>query len=222
MMRQWIGIFIAGLAVASSTQASLMQLKKGNRLFRNGKYEAALKMYNDGLVDAPNSNLLHFNAGDAAYQTGDFGKAEKEFSEASHSALEPLKAAAQYNRGNALFRQERWADAVEAYKEALRINPNDENAKYNLGVALRAQKNPPKSQQQPKAGNSNDQKNQKSGQNGDKNDDQKNKSNSAAPQQGEMSAEDAKRLLAAAGSGELKKSNQKFPKTDLPHPDEDW
>jgi len=196
------------------SQASTSQLKQANRLFKNGHYEDALKLYNDALVDQPHSSVLHFNAGDAAYQSGDFTKAQKEFEEAAQSAIPQLKAASHYNRGNALFRQGQWADAIEAYKESLRVNPSDENAKYNLGVALRAKQNPPKPQ--PKSGQAKEKKDQ------GKQDQQKGNQGQEKRKPGEMSREEAERLLSAARSGELKKSNQKFPKSELPHPDEDW
>lgn len=202
-----------------SAEASVSQLKEANRLFKKGRYDDALKLYNDALVDTPHSSILHFNAGDAAYQSGDFSKAQKEFDEASQSAIPQLKSAAHYNRGNALFRQGHWADAIEAYKNALRINPRDENAKYNLGIALRAKQNPPQSKPQSGQGQPKD---NKGGGGKGKEDEQKANTGQQQTKPGEMSREEAERLLDAARSGELKKSNQKAPKTDVPHPDEDW
>lgn len=216
--RQVIFSAMLTLAAISPAVASLHDLKEGNRQFKNGRYDDALRLYNDALVDQPHSSVLHFNAGAAAYQAGDFGHAEKEFGEAAQSALVPLRAAAHYNRGNSLFRQQRWADAIEAYKESLRVNPVDEDAKYNLGVALRTQQNPPKSQ--PKNGGKDDQKKPSSGDT--KKNDAQGSSSSASSSQGGMSREDAERLLSAAGSGEQKKATQKAQRNDLPHPDEDW
>jgi tetratricopeptide (TPR) repeat protein len=178
-------------------------LKYANRDFWNGNYERALKKYDDALIDAPNSSILHFNAGDAAYQMGQFSRAESEFDQAAQSAFKPLRAAALYNKGNSFIREQKWAEAIESYKESLRANPADEDAKYNLGMAMRFQKNPPKC------------KNPKSG--GSKN--QQAKQNQQKPQ---MSKEDAQRLLAAIAAGEQKKPRQKQPQGGVPHPDEDW
>src|SRR5262249_11046997 len=56
-----------------------------------------------------------------------------------------LKADSYYNMGNALFRQERWREALDAYKHALGLRPDDRRAKWNLELALRRlQKEPPK------------------------------------------------------------------------------
>jgi tetratricopeptide (TPR) repeat protein len=141
---------------------------------------------------------------------GDFPKAEVSFMESAKSANPLLKGASHYNRGNVLFAQGKWGDAVEAYKDSLRANPRDEDAKYNLGVALRALKNPPKSCPNPKQGQGKqDQKKQDQGSGGER-------------KPGQMSKEDAERLMAAAGAGEKKKGQQKAPKNEVPHPDEDW
>jgi len=193
--------------VAVPVHASESQLKEGNRLFWNGHYEDALKKYNDALIDAPDSSILRFNAGDAAFQMGDFASAEKQFQETGdRTPIPALRSVARYNQGNALFRQNKWKEAVETYKEALRANPKDEDAKYNLGVALNTLKNPPK--QKPQSGQG-------------KQDKQKGSQNQQ-PKANGMSKEDAERLLAAAGMGEKKKPNEKAPKSGTPHPDEDW
>ncbi len=206
------------VVITTPAQASLSQLKKANRLFYGGHYEEALKDYNDAIVDQPHSSGLHFNAGDAAYQMGDFSKAQKEFEEAAQSANLKLKSASHYNRGNAIYRQNDWNGAIEAYKESLRVNPSDEDAKYNLSVALRMKASPPKAK--PKSGGQDDK--QKNGGGKGKPDEQKESAGQQGPKPGQMSKEDAERLLSAAKSGELKKSNQKYPKADVPHPDEDW
>jgi len=50
-------------------------------------------------------------------------------------AIESYKQAIRINPGKAYARLDRWQDAIEAYKQVIRIKPNDAEAHCNLGVA---------------------------------------------------------------------------------------
>jgi tetratricopeptide (TPR) repeat protein len=203
--------------------ASPAQLKEGNRQFKNGNYEKALKSYEDALIDTPYSPMLKYNAGAAAYQAGDFSKAANYFHEADQNAPLPLRNAAHYNRGNALFRQERLDDAIEAYKDALRLNPNDEDAKYNLSAALRRKQQQPQSAKGGGGGKQDQQKkNDSSSKDQDKGKGESKDQQDKGPKPGQMSQEDAERLTAAAGANEGKKGNMRQGKQEKTNTDEDW
>ena len=211
------------LLAAGVVHASEAQLKDGNRLFWKGKYAEALKHYDSALIDSPNSSILHFNAGAAAYQTGDAVAAERHFKEAGDlTAVPELRSSVRYNQGVALFRQGKWQEAVDAYKDCLRANPADEDAKYNLGVALAAKQNPP--QQQPQSGGQkkDDKQDDKQSQPKDGKGDEQKDEGQAQPKPGQMSKEDAERLMSAAAASEAKKSGQKAPKGGVPNVEEDW
>jgi tetratricopeptide (TPR) repeat protein len=218
-MAKIVNSFLLVVLLGTLGYASETQLREGNRLFKNGNYDKALKLYEDALIDTPYSSILQFNAGDANAMMGEFPKAEVSYTEAAKSASPLLRGASHYNRGNALFYQGKYAEAADAYKDSLRANPRDEDAKYNLGIALRALKNPPP----PKSGQGQGKQDQKEGKGGKNNEkDQNQESGASQPKPGQMSKEDAERLLAAAGAGEKKKANQQMPKGEVPHPDEDW
>jgi tetratricopeptide (TPR) repeat protein len=214
-------ILIVFLFCATPLFGSQAQLKEGNRQFTNGHYDKALKSYEDALIDTPYSPILKYNAGAAAYQAGDFSKATTFFREANENAPPPLRQAAHYNRGNALYKEGRLEDAIEAYKDALRINPADEDARYNLSAALRAKQNPPP-QSSKGGGQQKDDKKDSKGKGDPKGDGGEQDQKDQAPKPGQMSKEDAERLLSAAAANEMKKGNPKAGKGEKVNVEEDW
>jgi tetratricopeptide (TPR) repeat protein len=85
----------------------------------------------------PQDSLVQFNAG-AGHLAADDAKAALPFLERSASgAAADLAPAAHYDLGNARFGAGDAAGAVEAFKQALRLDPAAADAKHNLELALR-------------------------------------------------------------------------------------
>ncbi len=122
-----------------------------------------------------------------AYQQGNFNKAAELFenpdwkaaaqykSGAYDKAIENLKnntsANSLYNQGNAFARSDQLKEALEAYNKALKLNPADEDAKYNKElVEKELEKQKQDQQQQNKENNkdSKDDKKQEQNKDGDK------------------------------------------------------
>ena len=76
--------------------------------------------------------------GNAFYTKGDFRRAFERYQEALLEAEGPSKAKIHYNLGNTYYHLGQLENALKAFQEALRLNPNDENSKYNLEVVLKA------------------------------------------------------------------------------------
>ncbi len=100
-------------------------------------YSHALSLYDSAAVSEPvNQSQAAFNQIDAYYRLRNFDTiAHLADSLLSVNADKQLAAKVFYNKGNALMKQKHYGDAVDAFKESLRRNPNDQDAKYNLVYA---------------------------------------------------------------------------------------
>lgn len=125
-----IGMFVGTQALFA--QPGRKQLLEGNKLYEQEKYDEALVQYQDALVQSPNNPYAYFDIGNAHYRKNKFEDALKAYEKATTFEDPILRAQAYYNMGNALYRLGKLPEAILAYKKALELNPNDEDAKYNL------------------------------------------------------------------------------------------
>lgn len=110
--------------------------RRGNKHYRAEEYDEALAEYRDGQVVAPELEELAFNSGNALYRMGEFDSALREYLNAAASFDDELSAMSYYNAGNAELSAGDLEAAMESFKQSLRRNPGDLDAKYNLEVAL--------------------------------------------------------------------------------------
>lgn len=131
-------ILIAILLVAAGVQAQEKSLvKTGNNLYQQKKYKEAAAAYQQALQRNPAYTPGSFNLGNALIQQKQYDAARKVMANAAKNANDKQRQAdANYNIGNTYMAEQKWSEAVDAYKQALRRNPQDADAKYNLSYAL--------------------------------------------------------------------------------------
>ena len=138
--RLWLPIVIAILAAAAPAearaQAGRAETREGNRLYEEGRFAEAHEKYLEALLEAPDSPIIRFNDGNALYQGEDYESALESFRAAVEGGDPELAAAAWYNLGNTLYRQGALPESLEAFKQALRTDPADADAKHNLERVL--------------------------------------------------------------------------------------
>ena len=94
------------------------------------------------------------------YKESDYENAQASFEKALGSKNPLLKSAAFYNLGNVAYQKGLSKDAIASFKQALLLNPSDEDARYNLETLL-IQEQQKQDQQQDQNKNNKDNKDNK-------------------------------------------------------------
>lgn len=111
-------------------------IKSGNEHYTTGRYDAALKAYQLATEQRPDNAIARYNLGTALYQKERFDKAADAFRYSLVAKDSMLRAQGYYNLGNAQFQLGDSRGAIRSYTSALRLNPTDIDAKYNLELAF--------------------------------------------------------------------------------------
>lgn len=130
-------IYLFALMIAFS---SVNDARKANEAYRSGDYETAVSLYQSAIEQNPNDARLHFNLATVYSTMGEQEKAletYETFKQLSDSA--PEQSRADYNAGTMFSQAEMYDEALNHFREALKRNPNDPDAKYNYEMALRKQ-----------------------------------------------------------------------------------
>lgn len=139
MVPFWITLLMCsayGASAQSGTGNPRKALREGNRLYKEQNYSAAERAFQSAADRQPRSYTSWFNLGDAQYQSGKTDAARQQFLKSLEQAPDnQARANAHYNVGNTYMKEQKWAEAASAFKSALRLNPQDEDARYNLAYA---------------------------------------------------------------------------------------
>jgi tetratricopeptide (TPR) repeat protein len=159
-MRKIVLIVIAlWFCLPAFAQKERKFVRKGNEYFEEGLKDTAKLdtlsfgkaeiAYRKALEIKPTDFHWNFNLADAIYKQKKAEEAAAEFEKLAEKAEKPLeKAAVYHNLGNSLLQQKKFDPSIEAYKKALRINPNDPETKYNLAYAMKMKKQDEQKQKQ--------------------------------------------------------------------------
>jgi tetratricopeptide (TPR) repeat protein len=146
-------LFISGISSAQSPQAE-KNIYTGNEFYKQQQFDKAAAEYNKAIDAEPGNGNAKFNLANTLYKQNKQDEAVKLISElADNSGKKDLKAKAYYNKGAILSRQKKLEESIEAYKNALRLNPADKEARENLQKALlelKKKKQPEKKDEQEK------------------------------------------------------------------------
>ena len=124
-------LLAAGMA-AGQKYPERRDIRSGNKFYGKAEYSEAEISYRKALEKQPDSYEANFNLADALYKQKRYDEAAGLNEQlAADSARLDNAASAYFNQGNALFQQRKLQEALEAYKNSLRLNPADMEAKFN-------------------------------------------------------------------------------------------
>ncbi len=151
-----LGIIIFCFGSLSAQEKSKEQIKiekeaiaylaEGGEELSNGDFPDAEVNYRKAIAINPSEEIGKYNLGNAYYNKAKNDEAMMRFKQAASIATtKPEKHKAFHNLGNTFMNAKDYQNAVEAYKNALRNNPTDDETRYNLALAKEMlEKNPPK------------------------------------------------------------------------------
>ena len=198
-----VAAMLCMLLVAASASAQMTDrqyIRQGNKQFRSGDYANAEVSYRKAIEKNAKNPQAAFNLGNALMAQKKDSAAVEQFQGAANLETNPLrKAQAYHNMGVICQTHKMYGEAIEAYKNALRLNPKDDETRYNL-VLCKHQKQKQDQQQQNQQGGDNDKKQDDKQKDQQQPDQQKDKQDDKQQEQPkpQMSKENAEQLLNAA------------------------
>lgn len=258
-MKRAILITILAIAwTASSAQIDRGMLRDGNRQYNKKQYDRAELLYRKALESDSGDFRGHYNLGNALYRQGKNEEAIRHFEQAS--AAEDIsnqqRSRALHNLGNshatigieALKSGDQQGmthlqQAAKAYREALKIDPKNDDTRYNLAYMMRLIEQAQQQQQQQQQGSNGNNQNKESNRNQDgnnqngNNDKQQSQNQQQQPADGkdqndkgqngqqQQNIKDAERLLEAVKNNErqtMREHNRKVQDSKAKHSEKDW
>lgn len=133
------------------------ETNKGLKAYESGDAAQALAAFERARAARPDSALTRFNQAVGQAKTGKAPEAIETFTALSREKND-LGFESHYNLGNALLGAQQLPGAVAAYRDALRLRPDDPRARRNLEIALRKLQQQKKDQEKDKKDQKDDQK----------------------------------------------------------------
>jgi len=243
MMR--IVIFLIMLFV--TTASVVDDARRANEAYEEGNYQQAAELYRQAIEQDPENAKLHFNLASALHKLGQTEEAMQTYDRFLNLSESPEEQSfASYNQGTMLTEENKYKEAAEFFREALKKNPEDPDARHNYELALQKQQQQEEQQQQNQDSGQNDQQenqdqqqqqdgNNNQEQNQDQNQQQQNggqqndqqqddEQQQPQPQPTEMTPEEAQNILDALKQLErqllenMKKESSETPSTN----EKDW
>ena len=224
-------IVLVLVASVGMAQADRKYNREAMRAMEDGKYNEAIINFQKAMKENQDEPAYINNLGHAHFRNENYENAAEDYTlYADKSGL--TKSEQFYNMGNAYLQAGEYDKGIKSYIESLKIDPDDQETKYNLSMAhamkrqqqQRQQQQQDQQQKQDQNQNKDKQQQQQNKDNKEDNKDKEQQQQQQQPQQQEMSREDAERMLQALQKKEedLQDKQKKKAKARVRQPEKDW
>ena len=220
-------LFLLFITMTAVAQTDRQYIREGNKQFHRGDYPGAEVSYRKAIEKNPRNPQAAFNLGNALMAQKKDSAAVQQFESAARLETNPLRKAQSYhNMGVICQSHKMYGEAIEAYKNALRLNPDDDETRYNLVLCKHQKQKQDQNRQNQNQQNNDDKKkdDKKDQQKPEEKQDKQDQKQQEQPKP-QMSKENAEQLLNAAIQNEkqtqdkLKKAQQQPQRRNI---DKNW
>ena len=174
------------LTVFVKTTTANADIAAGNQAYAAQDYETALQRYTAAQSQAPGQVEAAYNTANTYYRQNVLDKAQQTLEQTLAQPRNAIAEFAHFNLGNIAYTAQQLDAAIAQYEAALRLQPDDRDAKYNLELALQQKQQQDQQQQQ----NKDQQKQQDQQQNQDQKNQQDQQQNQDQPKQDQQKQQD--------------------------------
>jgi len=216
-----LGIMVAGLH--ASAQTGDAQLRSGNRYYKKKQVDQSLRQYQSAVQQAPDNPAANYNLGNAQFRKNNYDEASHSYDASIKNSPndKAMQEKGYYNKGVSMIKQKKLQESIDAWKEALKRDATDADARENLEKALMQQK---QQQQQQQQKNQNDQKKEQKEKKEEKKEQEQQQQQQPKPQPSRLNKQQVEQLLKALEQKENDLQNKmKQNKVKAPNqPEKDW
>ena len=152
----WVSVLALSAGAVSAQKAERKNVREGNKLYESEKYTESEIAYRKSLEVNPRSTEGTYNLGNSLYKQGKFPEAAEQYQliagQGEKMVATPEGKArlseVYHNMGNIFMQNKDYGKAVEVYKQSLRLNPKDDETRYNLALAQKLLSDQQKDDQQ--------------------------------------------------------------------------
>lgn len=137
MVKRYLIYAMLVLPFLASGQEERKYIRDGYKAYMDEKYNEAEIMFRKAEEAGKDSYVARYNTSAALYKQQKLEESGERFTQLMGETSDPVEQARLlHNMGNVMLEGQQYKEAAGAYKRSLKLNPDDEDTRYNLAYAL--------------------------------------------------------------------------------------